>query len=306
MPCTLITHNDCLEHRPAEGHPERPERLSYLLNHLRDSGMLADLETLTADPAQRTELERVHPPSFVDALFDAAPESGLISVEPDTQMSPGSLNAALLAAGAVVDAVELVLAGSNRRVFCAVRPPGHHAEEQSAMGFCLFNSVAVGAASALQHAKVERVAILDFDVHHGNGTVDIFKDTAEVLVCSSFQHPFYPGRLYDVNRPNIINTPLPAGTDGRAFRAAIERDWLPALEQHRPDLILVSAGFDGHRDDPLGGFELSDDDFAWISELIVAEARSHCDGRIVSTLEGGYDLDALARATTRHLEVLNA
>ncbi|TDJ37651.1 MAG: histone deacetylase family protein [Gammaproteobacteria bacterium] len=305
MSCILITHPDCLDHQPAAGHPERPERLSYLLDHLRESGMLADLDTRTAHPANRTELERVHSTALVDALFDASPRTGLIALDPDTQMSPGSLDAALLAAGAVNDAVELVLARSNGRAFCAIRPPGHHAERATAMGFCLFNSIAVGAASALRHVGVERVAILDFDVHHGNGSVDIFKDTPEVLVCSSFQHPFYPGRLHDVSRPNIVNTPLPAGTGGHAFRRAIERDWLPALERHQPDLILVSAGFDGHRDDPIGGFELDDDDFAWVSELIVAEASSHCDGRIVSVLEGGYDLSALARATARHLDVLN-
>jgi acetoin utilization deacetylase AcuC-like enzyme len=305
MSCVLITHRDCLDHRPAAGHPERPERLSYLLEHLRESGMLADLDTRTARQAHRKDLERVHSTPFVEAMFDANPGSGLVALDPDTQMSSGSLNAALLAAGAVIDAVEWALTQPNGRAFCAIRPPGHHAEHATAMGFCLFNSIAVGAASALQHVGVARVAILDFDVHHGNGSVDIFKDTPEVLVCSSFQHPFYPGRLYDVNRTNIVNTPLPAGTDGHAFRGAIERDWLPALERHRPDLILVSAGFDGHRDDPIGGFELSDDDFAWIGELIVAEADSHCQGRIVSTLEGGYDLDALARATTRHLEVLN-
>lgn len=305
MSCVLITHRDCLDHRPAAGHPERPERLSYLLEHLRESGMLADLDTRSARQAHRKDLERVHSTPFVEAMFDASPGSGLVALDPDTQMSSGSLNAALLAAGAVIDAVEWALTQSNGRAFCAVRPPGHHAERATAMGFCLFNSIAVGAASALQHVGVARVAILDFDVHHGNGSVDIFKDTPEVLVCSSFQHPFYPGRLYDVNRTNLVNTPLPAGTDGHAFRGAIERDWLPALERHRPDLILVSAGFDGHRDDPIGGFELSDDDFAWISELIVAEADSHCEGRIVSTLEGGYDLDALARATSRHLDVLN-
>ena len=305
MTCVLITHRDCLDHRPAAGHPERPERLSYLLEHLRESGMLADLDARTARQAQRTELERVHSTAFVKEVFDASPGSGLVALDPDTQMSSGSLNAALLAAGAVIDAVAWALAQPSGRAFCAVRPPGHHAERATAMGFCLFNSIAVGAASALQHAGVERVAILDFDVHHGNGSVDIFKETPEVLVCSSFQHPFYPGRLHDVSRTNIVNTPLPAGTDGHAFRGAIERDWLPALAQHRPDLILVSAGFDGHRDDPIGGFELSDDDFAWISELIVAEADSHCEGRIVSTLEGGYDLSALARATTRHLDVLN-
>jgi acetoin utilization deacetylase AcuC-like enzyme len=221
-------------------------------------------------------------------------------------MCPRSLVAAELAAGAMRDAVKLVLAGETSRVFCAIRPPGHHAEESAGMGFCFFNNVAVGARVALEDPRIQRVAILDFDVHHGNGTVDLFKDDPRVLVCSSFQHPHYPGRLHDLDLPNIVSTPLPAGTAGKAFRNAVERDWAPALDRHEPDIVLISAGFDAHERDPLGDLELVEDDYRWVTDLIVSFANDHAQGRVVSTLEGGYDLDALARSVGAHLERLGA
>ena len=201
-------------------------------------------------------------------------------------------------------AVVQVLAGADKTAFCAVRPPGHHAESDGAMGFCFLNSIALGATAALAGDEIERVAILDFDVHHGNGTVEMFQDRPEVLVCSSFQHPFYPHRSHDVVRPNIVNTPLPAGTAGSEFRRALEADWLPALERHQPDLLLVSAGFDAHRDDPLAGLNLDEADYRWVSELIMAAADRHSSGRVISALEGGYDLNALARSVASHLQVL--
>ena len=202
--------------------------------------------------------------------------------------------------------VELVLGDADRRVFCAVRPPGHHAEVSQAMGFCFFNSVAVAAARAQCDPGVDRVAILDFDVHHGNGTVAAFMDNPDVLVCSSFQFPFYPYRLQDVDRPNIVNTPLPAGTGGNDFRKAVERDWLPALDDFKPELILVSAGFDGHAEDPLAGLLLTEEDYAWVTGLITDAANRHADGRIVSMLEGGYHLGALSRSVVAHIEGLMA
>lgn len=306
MSCTLISHPQCLEHQMVEGHAERPERLSHLLAHLEATGLNQDLSHHTPAEASAAALAMAHPVSYIDHVRAASPAAGLIALDPDTQLGPGSLGAALRASGAVVDAVELVIHNPGTRVFCAVRPPGHHAEADAAMGFCVFNSVAVGACEALRRDGIERVAVLDFDVHHGNGTVDIFKDRPEVLVCSSFQHPFYPNRLYDLQRPNLTNTPLPAGTRSQAFRAAIERDWLPALERHKPDIILVSAGFDAHRDDPLGGLELGDDDYRWISELIVAAADRYAQGRLISTLEGGYDLNALARTAAIHIAALHA
>jgi len=232
------------------------------------------------------------------------PEEGLVAVDPDTTMCPDSLHAARLAAGAVVAATTAVLNGVTRRAFCAVRPPGHHAEMNAAMGFCFYNSIALGAARALASDDISRVAVLDFDVHHGNGTVDIFKDSAEVLVCSSFQHPYYPHRYADIRRDNIVNTPLAAGSGSREFRQAIERDWLPALAQHRPQMIFVSAGFDAHQQDPLADLNLTEEDFGWVTDLISAAANDYADGRVVSALEGGYDLTALAHSVHRHIELL--
>ncbi|MCZ6619815.1 MAG: histone deacetylase family protein [Gammaproteobacteria bacterium] len=301
----LITHADCLEHRMMPGNPERPERLSALLRYLHNSGLQADLDTRLAEPVDLESLGGVHDLTFLQSLNAAIPASGWINVDPDTAMGPGSLRAAALAAGAVKGAVTEVLCGNTQRAFCAVRPPGHHAEADAAMGFCFYNSIALGAVTALGDDTIDRVAILDFDVHHGNGTVDIFKDTPEVLVCSSFQHPFYPHRYFDIERDNIVNTPLPAGTESAAFRKAVEHDWTLAVETHRPQIILVSAGFDAHRDDPLGGLLLQDDDFRWITELIVDLANRYSEGRVVSALEGGYDLNALSRSAHAHIEVLS-
>jgi acetoin utilization deacetylase AcuC-like enzyme len=300
----LITHPDCIRHEMQTGHPERPARLTAVLDHLAATGLAAELDHIAATPTALAELESIHDSGYLRALYAAAPRHGLIAVDPDTAMGPFSLTAAELAAGAVRDAVALVMTTAMRRVFCAVRPPGHHAEEDQAMGFCFFNNVALGARTALSEHGLERVAILDFDVHHGNGTVDIFRDTPEVLVCSSFQHPHYPHRLFDLQRPNIVNTPLPAGTNGHRFRVAVERDWLPALAKHRPQLIIVSAGFDAHTEDPLGGLHLVEDDFTWVTELIVAEANTYAQGRIVSVLEGGYALGALARSASAHVAAL--
>ena len=298
----FFTHSDCLRHETPAGHPERPARLSAVVERLTADGLLNELTCRTPTPADDDALVRVHDREYVEAIARVAPMEGLLRVETDTVMSPGSLHAARLAAGAVSEAVQRVLDGAAPRAFCAVRPPGHHAESRTVMGFCLFNSIAVGAATALE--RVSRVAILDFDVHHGNGTVEIFQDRPEVLVCSSFQYPYYPGVRQSVVRPNIVNTPLPAGTGSDGFRKAVERGWLPAIEAHRPELILVSAGFDAHRADPLAGLALEDDDYRWITAFIVDAAERFANGRVVSTLEGGYDLDALARCAALHVEGL--
>lgn len=288
------------------GHPECPERLSTVLRHLEQCGILDEIDICQATPAQRTDLARVHAEPFLDALERVVPGSGLVHVTPDTAMGPRSLDAAKAVAGAAVGGVRMVLAKQEQRVFCAVRPPGHHAEESTVMGFCFLNGIAVAAMAALEDDQVDRVAILDFDVHHGNGTVAAFMDNPSVLVCSSFQHPHYPYRYFDVDRGNIVNTPLPAGTRSIEFRKAVEREWLPALDSFKPQLVLVSAGFDGHTDDPLGDFLLTEDDFAWVTGLITDAANRHAEGRIVSVLEGGYDLDALARSVAVHLEVLGS
>ena len=288
------------------GHPERPARLATLLKHLHETGLRDQANVYEAGLARRADLARVHAEPYLDALERLSPDRGLVHVTPDTAMGPGSLDAARAVAGAAVEGVRLVLGGQERRVFCAVRPPGHHAEESTAMGFCFLNGNAVAAMAALEHDDIDRVAILDFDVHHGNGTVAAFMDNPSVLVCSSFQHPHYPYRYYDVVRPNIVNTPLPAGTRGVEFRNAVERDWLPALDGFKPQLILVSAGFDGHAADPLGDLLLTEDDFAWVTGLIVDAAERHSHGRIVSVLEGGYDLDALVRSVAVHLAGLRS
>ena len=291
-------------HQMHEGHPERPERTQSILAHLEETGQLASFEQRKPQPVSEEALKRVHEPLYLEKLSTSAPASGLVTVDPDTHLAPGSLPAARLAAGALEEAVDLVLSGKRNRAFSCARPPGHHAEHDAGMGFCFYNNVAVGAAAALAHEEVDRVAIFDFDVHHGNGTVDIFKDTPAVLVASSFQHPHYPHRYYDLERPNIINTPLVAGTGGPGFRKAIERDWLPAIEKFKPQLIFISAGFDAHTDDPLGDIHLKEEDFTWVTDLLVAAAGQHSKGRIISTLEGGYNLDALAKSVAAHLKAL--
>ena len=287
-----------------DGHPERPERLSYLMNHLQQIGFTDDFSVITPPPIPPARILAAHSQAHVDFLQASQPSDGMVPLDPDTWMSINSLSAAHLAAGAVFAGMDSILNGPEQRVFCAVRPPGHHAEHDSAMGFCLLNSVAIAAIAALEHAEVQRVAVLDFDVHHGNGTVDICRQYPEILVCSSFQLPLYPNRLDDLVQPNIVNTPLQAGSDGSMFRAAIERDWLPAIEAHAPDIIFVSAGFDAHKEDPLADIRLVEDDYRWVTDFIVAMANQYAQGRIVSTLEGGYNLNALARSVAAHLEAL--
>ena len=305
MPRTLLyTHPDCLEHRMQARHPECPARLVNLLDYLNATGMLSQLDTRAPEPAPNAAISAIHDRRYLDMLDAAVPADGLVRADPDTAMGPKSLHAARRAAGALIDATHAVLAGEAARAFCAIRPPGHHAEESAAMGFCFYNNIALGAATALLDDAIERVAILDFDVHHGNGSIDIFKAQPNVLVCSSFQHPLYPDRYVDLDRPNIVNTPLAAGTDGAGFRRAIERDWIPAVEAHQPQLIFVSAGFDAHRADPLGGLLLEDADYAWVTRLICDFARQFAGGRVISALEGGYDLDALARSAAAHIGVL--
>ncbi len=300
----FYTHEGCLLHEVQQRHPERPDRLRTVYASLAANGLTERLDHRAAPAADATDLALAHQAPLLARLDALQPSSGLAFVGGHTFMNRHSLHAAALAAGAVMDAVSQVLNGPDQRAFCAVRPPGHHAEANATMGFCFYNSIALGAEQALQ--QVDRVAIFDFDVHHGNGTVDIFKDRPEVLVCSSFQHPFYPYRYAEIDRPNIVNTPLPAGADGPTFRRALERDWIRAAKAHQADLTLVSAGFDAHRDDPLGGLLLDDEDFRWVTELIVDLAECTSGGRLVSTLEGGYDLNALGRCAALHVEVLGS
>ena len=304
MATVLLTHPDCALHEMGAGHPESPQRLKAILAALESSGLAAGLAAREAPEASREQIERVHEHEHVDFVFDAAPQSGYAYLDPDTSMNARSLSAALRAAGALVAATDMVMSGEARRAFCAVRPPGHHATRERPMGFCIFNNVAIGAAHALEAHGLERVAVLDFDVHHGNGTEDAFHEDPRVMLCSTFQHPYYPYSGADSGNEHIINVPLPAMTDSRGFRAAVERFWMPALEAFRPQLVFVSAGFDAHRDDPLAYLNLEDEDYRWVTEKLVDLADRHAEGRVVSTLEGGYNTEALARSVVEHVRVL--
>jgi acetoin utilization deacetylase AcuC-like enzyme len=288
------------------GHAEQPARAAVIPEELRAQGLYDLLGHYEAPRATDEQLARVHPVEYIEHIREKSPAAGLAILDPDTAMSPESLEAALRAAGANVLAVDLVMSGRARRAFCNVRPPGHHAERSRAMGFCLFNNVAVGAAHALERHGLERVAILDFDVHLGNGTEDIFRDDGRVLLCSLFQYPLYP----DMNPPSvpgrIVNCPLPEGSGSEAFRAAVAQHWLPELEKFAPQMIFVSAGFDAHASDPLAQLQLATDDYAWVTDAACAIADRHADGRVISTLEGGYDLKALASSGAVHIERLLA
>lgn len=306
MSTALITHPDCILHEMGEGHPESPQRLRSVLAALESSGLLAKLALHEAPLAEREHLERVHQAEHVEKVFACAPSHGYAYLDPDTSMNPKSLQAALRAAGAVVKATDLVMGGQAKNAFCAVRPPGHHATRAQPMGFCMFNNIAIGAAHALHAHGLERVAVLDFDVHHGNGTEDAFHDDARVMLCSTFQHPYYPYSGADSGNDHIVNVPLAAMTDGAGFRAAVERFWLPALESYKPQLVFVSAGFDAHRDDPLAYLQFADEDYRWITERLVEVADRHAAGRVVSSLEGGYDVAALGRCVVEHVGVLAA
>jgi acetoin utilization deacetylase AcuC-like enzyme len=305
MTLALYTHRACLEHDTGPGHPESPARLAAVLQAL-DADRFAMLDRIEAPQATREQLARTHEANVLDAVLEGTPDGCLVRLDADTVMSPGSREAALRAAGALCAAVDAVMSGSSRRAFCAVRPPGHHATPQTSMGFCLFNNVAVGAAHALAVHGLERVAVIDFDVHHGNGTQDIFWSDPRVLYASTHQSPLYPGTGARVERGvgNIVNAPLPPGAGSAEFRAAIETIVLPALEAFRPELVLVSAGFDAHKLDPLANLNLETADYAWVTARLVDLAERHAEGRLVSTLEGGYSLTALRDGVAAHVGAL--
>ena len=307
MSTLLLTHPACLGHDAGAHHPERPQRLEAVLKAL-DGEEFSGLTRREAPEATVEQLGRVHPPAFVQAVLDAMPKSGHAAFDADTICSPGSREAALRASGAVVAAVDAVALGDVRNAFCAVRPPGHHAEPMQPMGFCIFNNVAVGALHAREAHGLERVAVVDFDVHHGNGTQAMFERDPGLFFASTHQYPLYPGTGARSERGvgNIVNAPLPPNAGSAEFRAAMERDVLPALRAFKPDFLLVSAGFDAHRADPLAGLNFEDADYRWATERLVEVARDCCAGRVVSTLEGGYDLGALASASREHVRALMA
>ena len=305
MAVALLSHPDCLLHDMGVLHPESPARLRAISAQLIAARLDAVSRHYQAPMATREQLERVHDAGYVDSIFQSAPQRGLIALDPDTLMNPHTLSAALHAAGAVVHAVDLVIRGEVASAFCNVRPPGHHAMRNRAMGFCFFNNVAVGTAHALTAHGIERVAILDFDVHHGNGTENIFATDPRVLLCSTFQHPFYPYSGTAPAQSHIINVPMAAGTGGAEFRRIVETRWLPALHDFKPQLVLFSAGFDAHRDDELGQLLFDAADYFWVTAQIKTIADQYAHGRIVSVLEGGYDTDALGRCVVAHVQALS-
>jgi acetoin utilization deacetylase AcuC-like enzyme len=304
MTIAYITHPACSLHDMGEAHPESPARLSVIEDRLLETGFEFALRRFESPAATREQLARVHDPAYVERIFTLAPDRDLVWLDHDTAMNPHSLDAALHAAGAVVLAVDLVLGGEASCAFCGVRPPGHHAERSGGMGFCIFNNVAVGVAHALDNYRLQRIAIIDFDVHHGNGTEDMFRDETRVLFCSSFQHPLYPFTDVTATSAHIVKTPLAAGAGSRCFRQTVGDVWLAALNGFRPELIFISAGFDAHWQDEMAGLNLTEHDYAWITRKIKAIAAAHAGGRIISVLEGGYALPALARSVLAHLSAL--
>ena len=304
MTTAYISHPDTLLHVMDGNHPESPARISAIRQALATNGLDRSLRQYQAPAAEDRHLLRVHSARYVQYIRSVAPQAGMVRLAPDTMMGPVSLSAALHATGAVILATDLVMRGEADNAFCCIRPPGHHAGRERAAGFCIFNHVATGVAHAIAEYGLERVAIIDFDVHHGDGTEDIFKDNPKIMLCSTFQHPFYPGRGADSRSDRMINVPLPAYTDGPGFRSAVEQEFAPALARFKPQMVFVSAGFDAHTDDPLAQLMLETEDYVWMTEFIRDIAQRYAEGRIVSSLEGGYALPALAQAATAHIRVL--
>lgn len=304
MTTAFISHPDTLLHVMDGHHPESPARITAIRKRLMASGLHARLQHHSAPPATDEQLGRAHDAAYVRYIRQIAPLAGNVRLDPDTTLGPMTLQAALRAAGASVLACDRVMSGQADNAFCCVRPPGHHAGRARAAGFCIFNNVAVGVAHALEWHKLERVAIIDFDVHHGDGTEDIFRAHPGVMLCSTFQHPFYPHRGADSRTERMINVPLPAGASGKEFRLAVEREFAPALERFRPHMLFLSAGFDAHHDDPLASLNLTRDDYVWVTHFALDVAARFAKARVVSVLEGGYALDALADSAVAHIAAL--
>ena len=306
MATVFISHSDCLKHITPENHPERVDRLISIMDSLKNFND-PELVRLDAPEGSETDILRVHPIEYLDNLKQKSPVDGFVALDPDTFMSAGSLSAAMRGVGGITKAVDLVMNNQANNVFVVTRPPGHHAEKETSMGFCLFGNVSIAVKYALDHYKLPKVAVVDFDVHHGNGTQDILWNEKRSLFISSHQMPLYPGTGKENEtgiENNILNIPLPPKTMGKDFRYLYENKVFPALEKFSPDLLLVSAGFDAHASDPLANINLADEDFVWITGRLCDLADKHCNGRLVSTLEGGYDLDALAKCVTNHLKTL--
>ncbi len=304
MSIALISDPSCELHDAGYEHPESPERVKVIQQALKDFPFTTHKEFYTAPLATIEDVKRAHDHRFVDWLISIAPKTGVIMVDADTRMNSHTLSAAMHAAGAVILAVDLVLKNEVQAAFCNVRPPGHHAEYDKAMGFCFFNNIAIGALYALEVYHLQRIAIIDFDVHHGNGTQNIFQRDKRVMYCSSFQHPFYPGYDEELDNSHILGVPLKAGTDGAQFREAVEKKWFAKLLEFKPDLIFFSAGFDAHEQDPLADLRLTKDDYVWLTSKIADIAKICCQGKMISVLEGGYNLTVLADCVPAHVQAM--
>ena len=304
MTAAFISHSACIKHEMGINHPECPERLGAINDQLLISGLLDFMDSYDAPLATIEQISRAHSTWYLDEIIAQSPEEGYHFVDPDTKMNPFTVTAALRAAGAAIHATDLVLAGKASTAFCCIRPPGHHAEYAAAMGFCFFNNVAIGMRHALDVHGLERIALIDFDVHHGNGSEDIFHDDDRVLMCSIFEQGIYPFSGEEPKGPNMVNVGLPSYSKGDKFREVVEEKWLPALEAFQPQMIYISAGFDGHREDDMGNLGLVEADYEWVSKKLMEVANKFCQGRVVSCLEGGYVLSPLARSVVAHVKVL--
>lgn len=304
MTVGLLSHHCCNGHNMGEYHPESPARLGAIQDQLIRSGLEYVIRQIDASAIDRQLLSLAHDTQYIDHIFDNAPKEGLFRLDDDTAMNSKSLDAALYSAGAAKDAVDLVMSETLSSAFCITRPPGHHAERDKGMGFCIFNNIAIASEYAKKHYNLKRVAIVDFDVHHGNGTENIIKDKKGTLFCSSYQYPFYPFEMQESDTPPIINTPLDATTKGPEFREIIAAKWLPALRKFKPEMIFISAGFDAHIEDEMSQVSLTEADYRWVTDEVKRIADQYSKGRIVSVLEGGYSLGALGRCAVAHINGL--
>jgi len=299
-----ISHDDCAKHEMGPQHPECPERIGAIRDQLLITGLLSFMQSYDAPLATEEQLGRAHSLAYIRQLAQKSPTEGYCHIDPDTQMNPHTYQAALRAAGAAVLATDLVATGKASVAFCNVRPPGHHAEREAAGGFCFFNNVAVGIGHALAVHKFDRVALIDFDVHHGNGSEDILWNEPRVLMCSTFEKDIYPFCGATPRGTNMVNIGLPSRAGSKEFRGAVEHDWLPVLNTFKPQMLFVSAGFDGHREDDMGNIGLVEADYEWVTRQIVGIAQRYANGRVVSCLEGGYVLSPLARSAAAHVKAL--
>ncbi len=303
MSTAYISHPDFMKHEMGRHHPECPERIAAIEDQLIQSRLDTHLKRIDPPLASDADITRVHSEDHLAFVKSKAPSSGYSMIDGDTIMNPATLTVSLRAAGAAIAAVDAVMQGEVNNAFCAIRPPGHHAEPHRSMGFCVFNNVAIAARYAIEKYGLERVAVIDFDVHHGNGTEAAFINDPHVLMCSFFQHPFYPYSGLD-GGDNMVNVPLPATTNGKIVRDMISKTWIPRLDEFKPQLIIISAGFDAHREDDLGQMGLVEDDYVWMTKQLMEIANQYCEGKIVSCLEGGYNLSALGRSVVAHLKTL--